>query len=143
MEKAMKASGISEVPACGQATILLSPVPELILDLPLPPSVNRTSGLRLGNEHRLVKAWRKAADAHLMYTRQSRYLRAIDGEVAIEIWWHSPRIGDIDNRLKHLLDYLQRLRVVEDDSRCRELHVRYGGAHVGCRVRVRPYSYGL
>ena|SRR5215471_8663662 len=128
------------VPTTTVAADMLSS-PSLILELPLPPSVNRTSGLRLGNEHQDVKAWRKSADAHLIYTRQSRHLRAIAGEVVIEISWATQMLGDIDNRIKHLLDYLQRLRVVENDSRCRELHVRYSGAHVGCRVRVRPWEW--
>jgi Holliday junction resolvase RusA-like endonuclease len=111
----------------------------LVLDLPLPPSVNRTSGQRLGNEHPLVKQWRKSADAYLLFTRQSKHLKLIDGTVMIEIIWSGQMIGDIDNRIKHLLDYLQRLGVIANDSWCRRLLADYGTAPAGCRVRVHSW----
>ena len=113
----------------------------LVIDLPLPPSVNRTSGLRLGNEHPKVKQWRRHADAHLIYTRQSKHLRAIEGPVCLDIWWDTQVLGDVDNRIKHLLDYLQRLRIVTDDSQCRRLVAEFGIAPDGCRVRVQPWHW--
>ena len=117
------------------------PKDALVLDLPTPPSVNRTSGDRLGNEHPKVRQWRRSADAHLLYTRQSNRLRLIGGLVTIDIWWDIQMVGDIDNRIKHLLDYLQRLNVITNDSRCRRLLVDYGTAPDGCRVRLRPWDW--
>jgi len=130
---------IVEVPALIPATYNELPAADLVFDLPLPPSVNRTSGTRLGNEHPKVREWRRCADAHLIYTGQSRHIRAIEGPVVIEICWDTQTLGDIDNRIKHLLDYLQRLQIVSNDSHCRSLRVGFGTAPDGCRVRVRSW----
>jgi Holliday junction resolvase RusA-like endonuclease len=98
-------------------------------------------GDRLGNEHPKVRQWRKSADAHLLFTRQSKHLRLIEGPVAIEILWDTQTLGDVDNRIKHCLDYLERLRVLTDDCTVRDLHVKYGLAPDGCRVRIRPWDW--
>jgi len=75
----------------------------------------------------------------LANTRQSSRIRAIEGPVVIEICWDTQTLGDIDNRIKHLLDYLQRLQIVSNDSHCRSLRVGFGTAPDGCRVRVRSW----
>ena len=110
---------------------------ELVLDLPAPPSVNRTMGSRLGSRHWLVKDWRRAANAHLLATRQSKHLRLITGTVSIKILWETQNLADIDNRIKHLFDYLEFLNVLDNDNRIRDLHVSYGLAPAGCRVSIR------
>lgn len=129
---------LAEIPRHDSEESTVVEPPELTLDLPLPPSINRTSGKRLGNEHWLVKAWRRQADAHLMATRQSRYIKLVKGTVSIRIIWDLQNLADIDNRIKYLLDYLQRLGIVTNDNKVRGLHIDYGVAPAGCRVIVRP-----
>jgi Holliday junction resolvase RusA-like endonuclease len=110
---------------------------ELVLELPAPPSVNRTMGTKLGSLHPLVKAWRRTADAHLLVTKQSKHLRLIEGTVFITIIWDISNLADIDNRIKHLLDYLQLLGIVTNDNKIRSMYVAEGRAPAGCRVTVR------
>jgi Holliday junction resolvase RusA-like endonuclease len=115
---------------------------DIVLDLPLPVSVNRTSGSRLGSKHHLVKEWRRQANAYLMLTRQGKLLKLIPGTVFIEIVWDIQDIADIDNRIKHLLDYLQDLGVMNNDNKVAGLYVIKGATIAGCRVRVQPWQLG-
>lgn len=110
---------------------------ELILDLPLPPSINRTSGKRLGNKHWLVTAWKRQANAHLIVTRQNKHLKLIKGTICIDIIWDIQNLADIDNRIKHLFDYLQWIGVVTNDNKIRDMHVGVGAVPAGCRVRLQ------
>lgn len=107
----------------------------VVLDLPLPPSVNRFIG-RLGNVTPKVAAWQRDCDAVLIAQkfRPPRFATA----VAVAIVWSHDSGGDVDNRCKPLLDFLQTREVIENDRLVRELHVTFGDAPRGCRVRVAP-----
>lgn len=119
---------------------------EIVLELPAPPSINRAGAeWRLGNKALRVQRWRRKADGHLLITGQHRKLSK-DGNPLIEgffgcdvLWDHrlaDELHSDIDNRVKYLLDYLQYLRIIENDRNCRPLHVDYGDAPDGCCVRL-------
>lgn len=115
---------------------------DLLINLPLPPSINRVIGTRLGNKHRDVQCWIKQADAHLLRDpaawRQT-FARRLGGPFAVDIVWNrAQRDGDIDNRIKPLLDYVQRLELIRNDEDCEDLRVRWGCAPDGCRVRLWP-----
>jgi len=117
----------------------------VIIDLPLPPSVNRLMA-RLGNKSTVVQRWIRVADAHLM-SRPAEWRRiqagAVKGPFLIHITWDREEFGisDIDNRCKVLLDYLQRICLIENDRLCRAMSVRFGVAPDGCRVRIRPWDW--
>jgi Holliday junction resolvase RusA-like endonuclease len=119
----------------------------IVLDLPAPPSINRAGAQwRLGNKASKVMRWRRAADAHLIYTRQHTLLRQpIVGYFACDVLWDRRLAdelhSDIDNRIKYLLDYLEHLRLFENDQNCRSLTVNYGNIPDGCRVRLRAYDW--
>jgi Holliday junction resolvase RusA-like endonuclease len=120
---------------------------EVVLDLPEPPSINRNSGFaKYGNRAPKVVAWRNLADAHLIYTKQNRKLgNPIQGYFEIDITWdrklRTGRKSDIDNRIKYLMDFLQDRRVFENDGNCQDMHLRFGAAPDGCRVRIRPWDW--
>ena len=109
----------------------------LKLDLPLPPSTNaiwRSLGKRVVRSRR-YREWLDEADALTLFTR-AKHSR-IDGAFEVEIVLDaSRRAGDLDNRLKPILDYLQRLGIVQDDALCQRLTASWGTAEHGCRVRV-------
>ena len=142
-----KAFGIVDVPArIAPAEIVSTPqqiLNGLVLELPAPPSINRAGAeWRLGNSASRVRRWRRAADAHLLVTGQHRKLdQRIEGYFTIDIVWDRSLVGDIDNRVKYLLDYLQYLHLFEDDSLCRAMTVGYGNVPDGCRVRLRPWDW--
>ena len=140
-----KQFGIIEVVAKLPERELLEPPDDIVFDFPAPPSINRNAAeARLGNSCSRVVRWRRAADAHLIYTRQNHKLgNPIIGWFCIDIIWdrnlRSGKPGDIDNRIKYLLDYLQALRIIENDGDCQLMRVSFGTAPDGCRVRLRPW----
>lgn len=113
-----------------------------ILGLPRPPSVNefrRTHGGRpLGNKSRVVLEWVRDCDRMIMAMRP-RPCR-VPGPFEIEIAWNASEFSrfDLDNPVKPLLDYLQRIELIENDRLCRRLVVGWGSASLGCLVRVEP-----
>jgi hypothetical protein len=110
-----------------------------VIDLPLPPSVNRFMA-KLGNRSPVVKVWVRDADAH--FISQMKNLRNIIGPYEIEITWSAMRrgISDIGNREKALSDWLQRVGLVENDRMCERMTLLWGVAPEGCRVRLRAWG---
>ena len=118
---------------------------DLIFDLPRPPSVNRLTA-RLGNKSNIVQRWIRAADARLMSNpHEWRRISAgkITGPFVIDITWHREDFGrfDVDNPIKCLMDYLQRIALIENDKLCRVMTVAFGTAPDGCRVRLRAWDW--
>ncbi len=116
---------------------------DTILDLPVPPSVNRTRKINWAHK-RKVEAWINVCDAYLLTakTRKDgpvRLTRIPRFELTITLSEDHTGI-DLDAGLKALIDYLRRRDVVEDDSKkhMRKVTVEWGHAPFGCRVTVRP-----
>jgi Holliday junction resolvase RusA-like endonuclease len=126
---------MGELPPRLLRTAVAVPPASYEFNLPLPPSVNRRIKY-MGNQSPSVMSWIRRADAHLTVSGQLRSRPRVDGKFALVITWASdtPRRGDIDNRLKPLLDYLTRIEVIADDRWCERLEVSYGRAPEGCRV---------
>lgn len=116
----------------------------IILDLPMPPSVNRIwRATRAGPNHVSkspeYKAWLAHADKIAMATAQLRGLKTIKGPFEAKIVLKRQR-GDLDNRSKGILDWLQSRAVIEDDKFCERLVLEWGPAPVGCRVTLRALA---
>jgi Holliday junction resolvase RusA-like endonuclease len=111
--------------------------PSFVLNLPLPPSVNRFAA-RLGNSSPVVLRWIRQCDRYVMALRPRPQFK---GEFEAQVTWNIDYFGkgDIDNCLKPLLDYLQRVTIIENDRLCRRLVVDWGPLELGCRVAVRPW----
>lgn len=116
--------------------------PDIILDLPPPPSVNRTRKIDWAGKRQLI-AFGNVADAYVLAakgrTHQPLKLVKIPRfELFITLSERHTRI-DLDNGLKALIDYLKRIELIEDDSpkHLRKLTVTWGLAPHGCRVAVR------
>jgi Holliday junction resolvase RusA-like endonuclease len=115
---------------------------DIILDLPAPPSVNKTRRVDWAAT-RCVKAWHNVADAYVLAAkgRQISPLRLEKVprfELHIVMSEHHSKI-DLDNGLKALIDYLRKIELIEDDSpkHMRRLVVEFGLAPHGCRVTVK------
>lgn len=122
--------------------------PDVVIDLPYPPSVNRlwrnsgadaTSRVYLSPSY--VK-WKQAADILLLSTKGWRN-KKIAGSFVADIVLCPPQKGmrgDIDNRIKAVLDFLQRIEVVANDKHCQRVSAEWvdaARAPTGCRVTVR------
>jgi Holliday junction resolvase RusA-like endonuclease len=115
---------------------------EVSLDLPAPPSVNRTRRVDWDGQ-RAKKKWAQQADIMVLAarcrTRQALPRKiACQFEVTIVLSERHTHI-DIDNGVKNLIDYLRRIELIVDDGPkyLRRLIVQFGDASMGCRVTLR------
>lgn len=116
--------------------------PDIILDLPAPPSVNRTRRIDWKGKAQLT-AWGNVADAYVLAAKGRsvsplKLIKIPRFELHIVVSEHHTRI-DLDNGLKALIDYLRRIELIEDDGpkHMRRLIVEWGRAPHGCRVTVK------
>lgn len=107
-----------------------------VLHLPRPPSVNRFVS-KLGNISPAVAKWVKQCDRHMLGQNRPR----LQGAFEISIRWDVDQFGrfDGDNRIKPLMDYLQRIEVIENDKWCRRYIIDWGPVVLGCQVCVRAW----
>lgn len=100
----------------------------LRLTLPEPPSINHYWRVVRGRPilSRDGRLWKQEAGARALAAK----LRRIDGPVAVELtWYRGRRSGDLDNRVKVVLDVLRGL-AYRDDKQVVELHAyRYDDKH--------------
>lgn len=115
---------------------------EIVLDLPMPPSVNRLR--KIDWEHAGVgRKWRQTADKFVMAAKVRAVdpvrLRKIERFELLVILSEQHTRQDLDNSLKCLIDYLRYIELIADDAQCnmRRLTVEWGYAPEGCRVIVR------
>ena len=115
---------------------------DIEIDLPLPPSVNRIWRSQKAGKRRVslapeYAAWKKAADHLAIALGQVRHFKRINGGFEAHIILQRSR-GDIDNRVKAILDWAQSRELILDDSNCERLVVERGEAPHGCRLILRP-----
>jgi Holliday junction resolvase RusA-like endonuclease len=116
--------------------------PDIVLDLPMPISVNRIwRSHKAGKGHVSIspeyQKWKKDADNLLMELGQLRGVKTIIGSFEVAVTVKRCR-GDLDNRLKGILDYLQSRTFIVDDKFCERITMEWGDAPHGCRVTVKP-----
>jgi Holliday junction resolvase RusA-like endonuclease len=117
----------------------------ITIDLPVPPSVNRTRKVDW-RSCKAKTAWTKSADA-LVLAAKCRQISPIilakhkTFELLITLSEHHTKI-DLDNGIKWLIDYLRRIELIEDDGpkHLRRLTVEWGLAPEGARVTVTPVA---
>lgn len=111
-----------------------------ILDVPIPPSVNRTRRVNWAG-HAKLKEWHARADT--LITASGQYRSAWRNipryEVSIILDEKRCRI-DPDNAAKAAIDYLRRIEVIQDDNKkhARKITIEWGEAPEGCRLIVKP-----
>jgi crossover junction endodeoxyribonuclease RusA len=109
----------------------------MLINLPLPPSVNRLWRSNRRRVHRSARytAWLKQAGWELAIQRPAR----ISGPVSVTIAAGAPdrRRRDLDNVAgKAVLDLLQAHRVIVDDSMVRQLSSRWSSIVPAGRLHV-------
>lgn len=124
----------------------IAPEQPVMLDLPVPPSVNKTRRYDMASTH-LVQSWKRRADPLVLAAKTSalnplRLSKIQRFEIAIVLSEDHTEM-DLDNGIKTLVDYLKTIGVIRDDAKknMRGLTVTWGGtadAPEGCRVFVRP-----
>lgn len=108
--------------------------------LPKPPTVNHMyiasakRGVRFPSPE--LREWWAKVDALIEKIETPMYA----GQVWISITVEDTGTGDIDNRIKAVLDLLVKKKVIVDDSRkyLRGVYADWGNV-TGCRVEVSPF----
>lgn len=108
------------------------------LDLPIPPSVNRSRRVNWGKDGYLrIKRWHEQADALLVAAKyRPLFLERFELHITVS---EAHTRTDLDNGIKALIDYLRRVEAIADDApvNMRRITVEWGDAPEGVRVRVR------
>lgn len=112
--------------------------PWLEFELPVPPSVNAFMR-RLGNQSPVVRRWKVQADIAFMIARAERTITKIIGPYEAEFVFGRRPNSDLDNRIKPLMDYLQRIEVIENDRLCERIECLWGATPGRVKVRLRPW----
>lgn len=115
--------------------------PDIEVHLPRPPSVNRIWRSNKSGNGRVsispeYKAWKAHADILAISMGAFRGVKKIQGAFEAHIILQRGR-GDLDNRIKGVLDWAQSRELVRNDSDCIKLTVEYGDAPHGCRLILR------
>jgi len=127
-------------PAAGLAGVAgrvsATPASSITIDLPTPPSVNRTVRRRppiVG-----LRTWNQNCDGVLLAAKL-KWQKPIE-IFELEIVFTDQARIDLDNGLKVLIDYLRRVRLIKNDAKknLRRLTVSWGYAPFGCRVTIKP-----
>ena len=108
----------------------------MIFSLPLPPSVNHfkmysATGRPFGSP--IYRAWKKEAGWMILVQRAKQDRSPLTGDISVEIIFE--RKGDLDNRIKPLLDVLRDCHVMIDDKQVVRLLATFANIK-GCSVVV-------
>jgi Holliday junction resolvase RusA-like endonuclease len=111
------------------------------LDLPVPPSVNRSRKVHWRGQARRAQ-WKSAADALVLAHARGRRA-TIEGpfEATVTLSESATRM-DLDNAVKSLIDYAREIELIRDDGpkHMRRLVVQWGDAPEGCRLVLRELA---
>lgn len=110
-----------------------------IFTIPFPPSVNHMffnvpgKGRVKSNAYRV---WRSAAGWDIKAAKPEKFNGPVEVLITLE---RKTMRGDIDNRIKAILDVLVDMDVLVDDKQVEKVSAEWGTIS-GARVEVRPYE---
>jgi hypothetical protein len=117
--------------------------PDVIVDLPIPLSVNGMRRVDWSSMARTTE-WKRQADALVLMAKRRKdnplKLENIQ-RFEITLTFDENQTGiDLDNGIKGILDYLVLVEVIENDApkNMRRLVVEWGKAPTGAKATVRP-----
>lgn len=106
--------------------------------LPYPPSVNKAFRNVAGRGRVKSKEYRAWAEEAAIRARLQIKTQRVPGPFRCEIIATKPdnRRRDLDNLLKTALDLLNSESIIDDDSQCQDLRIRWGGTEPGILVTL-------
>jgi Holliday junction resolvase RusA-like endonuclease len=114
-----------------------------VIDLPMPPSLNSIWRYGKGRAFKSARyvAWLRAADAEFLLHRKE--WAPVKGHFRVYIVLNEKKRrgnADCDNRGKALLDFCQRVGLIENDALCDRVVLEWGYAPSGCRILITSAS---
>jgi Holliday junction resolvase RusA-like endonuclease len=112
------------------------------MDIPIPPSVNKTRRIDWSG-HRLMKEWRRQAGLHMMEQGQFRGRPQGIGRYELTVVLDEAQCAiDPDNTVKACADFLKNINVITDDSPkyARRIVIEWGDAPRGARLILRSLN---
>jgi Holliday junction resolvase RusA-like endonuclease len=111
----------------------------VVIDLPTPPSVNRTRRVDWAGETKR-REWYRQAD--VMVLKQRVMSQKMTGPFQVRIVIPEKGRLDPDNYFKVLLDYLRRVELIPGDSRkyVKRIVMDLGEAPTGVRVELQAWT---
>lgn len=118
---------------------------DTVLDVPVPPSVNRTRGFS-GSGLGKVRKWYERAGLTLIGNGQFRKAQKNISrfELVIVLCEKQCRM-DLDNAAKAAIDFLRHINIIKNDgpAQMRKVTLQWGEAPEGCRLIVKPIEGGI
>lgn len=114
--------------------------PDTVIDVTVPPSVNRTRKVHWKGQKK-IQAWKKNADMTLIASGQFRKAQKGIGRYELTIILNEDLCrADPDNVLKVPIDYLRALGILTNDSPryARRTVIEWGDAPLGMRLIIKP-----
>jgi crossover junction endodeoxyribonuclease RusA len=103
--------------------------------IPLPPSLNNIFFNKPHGGRAKTTAYKNWLEEAALRIRMQR-VPVIEGEVSVHVTIQRPNAqSDLDNRIKAVLDALQKSGVLKNDKQVSELHARWGAVE-GATVLV-------
>jgi Holliday junction resolvase RusA-like endonuclease len=117
---------------------------DIVIDLPFPPSGNRIWRVRKAGKNLVSISpeyanWRRQADLLTISMGSCKRVKRIAGPFEAGIVLQRRR-GDLDNRIKGVLDWAQSRLLIADDKFCEKLTVEWGDAPHGCRLTMHALN---
>lgn len=144
LAKHLRAHGVpgADVPPIDGRDVPFKPPLECVLDLPAPPSVNRTRRLDSKGAG-LVLRWVEQCDARIFASGGMKMYRRVPRRFEATIIFDESLVNlDLDNGVKAVIDYVRRVGLITDDSKkyMRRLVIEWGEAPHGCRLILREVA---
>jgi hypothetical protein len=115
-----------------------APALETVLDLPIPPTVNRVRRAH-GRGSKLLQTWQKQADMAVMAAGGLRKLTKMPSRYEVILTLDEGARIDLDAASKYTIDYARRLGLVQNDDKrfLRKVTIEWGAASGRCRMTLR------
>jgi Holliday junction resolvase RusA-like endonuclease len=113
----------------------------IVLHLPFPPSVNNANGFSKRGYYPSAAKDKFFRDADSLYMTQKRGLSRVDGPFTYHIVLNKQMrhgLADGDNRLKYVLDYAQRVELIENDKLAEGGSWSWGECEHGAMLSIHP-----
>jgi Holliday junction resolvase RusA-like endonuclease len=130
---------------------LCKPAKEIVIDLPMPPSLNtlwrrgrnRQTGAIVHHLNATYKKWKQIADVECLRQRVGKGWHTIMGAFEAHMAINRKKLrknADIDNRFKAVGDWAQQVGLIENDKNLQKLVIEFGEAPLGIRLTLKPFA---